>query len=130
MIKTKLQGQVLFKETEITFSAGGFADLRKHEPTPVLFSGSITKIHRTGKDELFKVGGAEFFDQNDPDDALVFSLTGGFADKKEFTASGKTIPGFGGSGIFQGMKGTFTATGKVKPNGDLTIELKIDYMRA
>ena len=57
-IKTKLQGQLLFQQTEITFSAGGFVNFLKHEPTPVLFKGSITKVHKIGKDELFKVGAA------------------------------------------------------------------------
>ena len=77
---------------------------------------------------MFKVGAAQFFDQNEPDDYFVFALTGGSVDKQKFTASGKTIPRFGSSGIFRGRTGTFTATGTVKSDGDLTMELTIHYM--
>ena len=131
VIKAKLQGQLLINEPKITFSAGGFVDL-KHEPTPVLFRGTITKYEKTGHDNFtFKDGGAEFFDQNVETDYFIFTVKAGSADKQKFTASGKTIPGnFGASGIFRGMKATFTATGKVTSTGDLTIELKIEYERA
>jgi hypothetical protein len=130
VIKAKLQGQFLHNGTEITFSAGGFADLQKGQPTPVLFRGTITHFKKTGNDKFtFEKGGAEFFDQYETDDYFVFHVTGGSADKQKFTAGGKTIQGFGASGIFQGTKATFTATGTVNSTGDLSIELKIDYKR-
>jgi hypothetical protein len=133
VIKTKLQGQLLFSADKITFSAGGFAEglpngLPVGELTPVLFKGFINKFEHAHNNFTFKKGGAEFFDQTNINDYFIFEVTSGSTDKQKFTAKGHSLPSkFGSHGIFQHYKATFTANGTAKSNGDLTLDLTIHY---